>query len=138
MPVQDNTQALPEKLREAKWIADLLPKIVEVFDTAARQLDTDIAAVDLLSVAESCLALSCFDDHNALARGGSMWHSGMTLAESGDRGAKAIGVSLQVRALADAPELLPVLVQRLHDRLRAALLDEWLRERIEKGGNETV
>ncbi len=66
MPVQDNTQDLSEKLREAEWIADLLPKIVEVFDTASHQLDTSIAAVDLLSIAESCLALSCFDDDTAL------------------------------------------------------------------------
>ncbi len=122
MPAQENTQTEAEKLREAEWIADVLPKIVEVFDTAAHQLDTSIEAVDLLSIAESCLALSCFDDDKVLPKQGSMWQSGMTLAESGDRGAKAIGVLLQVRALADAPEVLPVLVQRLHDRLRAALL----------------
>lgn len=127
MPTEHNTYSAEERLQdkdaEARWVANMLPEVVKVFDTARHQLEHNIAAVDLLSTADAFLALSQFDDDNALEHNGTMWHSGLMLAESGDRGVRAIGVLLQVSALAAHPDLCAVMLTRLHDRLGAALLD---------------
>lgn len=123
MATGESTSQDAEMLQEAHWVADMLPKVVEVFDRARHQFDQNITAVDLLNTAQNVLTLSQFDDDHALTTNGTMWHSGTQLAESGDPGVRAVGVLLQVSALASQPDVVAVLLQRLHDRLGGALLD---------------